>query len=129
MIIDVISTQIKETLKPMKLICVGSDEQPATEEDIKTVMEYWEENKELPKNFPSPLRQFNIKRSPLPGVLLVKLGSANRPASVEDMGDLQKQLADCAHDSELTLITHHCVSAEWVSEGVGLVAVQCQVRE
>ena len=42
-------------------------------------------------------------------ILVVRVGSDERPASPKDLENMQKSLAQLAVDDSLTLVTHHCV--------------------
>jgi hypothetical protein len=46
-------------------------------------------------------------------VKIVKIGSEERPASEEDIQDVQEQLANVANDPLLTIVTHHNFSLDW----------------
>jgi len=47
-------------------------------------------------------------------IKLIKVGDQNRPASEEDIADIQNQAAMTALDPLLTMVTHHAVDIEWV---------------
>jgi very-short-patch-repair endonuclease len=47
-------------------------------------------------------------------IRLVKVGDNDRPAGVSDIADIQAQLAQVANDPNLTLVTHHNVSYDWI---------------
>jgi len=49
-------------------------------------------------------------------IRIVKVGDKDRPASEEDLANVQSQLANVANDPNLTLVTHHAFEYSW--EGV-----------
>jgi very-short-patch-repair endonuclease len=46
-------------------------------------------------------------------IKVVKIGSDTRPASQEDIDNVQDELASIANDPNLTLVTHHNFDLEW----------------
>jgi very-short-patch-repair endonuclease len=46
-------------------------------------------------------------------IRVVKVGDEKRPASEEDLADVQTQLMTVANDPNLTLVTHHAFEYEW----------------
>lgn len=42
-------------------------------------------------------------------ILVVKVGSEERPASASDIKGIQEMLAMAEKDTDLTIITHHCI--------------------
>ena len=46
-------------------------------------------------------------------IKVVKIGSNERPASQEDIDNVQDELASLANDPNLTLVTHHNFDLEW----------------
>lgn len=62
------------------------------------------------------LRQANwliAERHAVP-IKIVKIGSDTRPASQEDIWDVQERLSEVANDPLLTFVTHHAFDYEWV---------------
>jgi very-short-patch-repair endonuclease/intein/homing endonuclease len=62
------------------------------------------------------LRQANwliAERHAVP-IKIVKIGSDQRPASQEDIWDVQERLSEVANDPLLTFVTHHAFDYEWV---------------
>lgn len=98
----------------IRVICVGDDWNPATTEDIMKVMRYVEKHKEIPVSGELLVREFSVNRSPKPGILVVRIGSDNRPAMGDDFESIRDQLDKVLGDPELTIITHHNFELEWV---------------
>lgn len=96
------------------IIRVGDDDNPATTEDIASVMKYVEEHKEIPRDGELIVDELKINRSPNPGVLIIRIGSNDRPASWDDFEDIRNQLDKVYNDPDLTIITHHSFNAEWI---------------
>jgi len=46
-------------------------------------------------------------------IKIVKVGSEERPASPQDLANVQAQLAQTANDPNLTLVTHHAFELDW----------------
>tara|TARA_Y100000034_G_scaffold136138_1_gene211021 strand:- start:473 stop:5947 length:5475 start_codon:yes stop_codon:yes gene_type:complete len=46
-------------------------------------------------------------------IRVVKVGEKDRPATDDDIADIQNQLATIANDPNLTLVTHHAFDYEW----------------
>jgi len=46
-------------------------------------------------------------------VRVVKIGDKDRPATADDIADVQSQLAAVANDPNLTIVTHHAFEYEW----------------
>ena len=112
------SLNIPDGLKPIRVICLGSDTDPATAEDISKVQKYLVNHANLPKDWPKKTRRYKVHRSPLPGTFIVQIGSCNRPATPEDIEIVRKNLFVVANDPDLTIVTHHNFKMEWVGEGV-----------
>lgn len=47
-------------------------------------------------------------------IRVVKVGDNDRPASANDIADVQSQLAQVANDPNLTLVTHHAFDYDWI---------------
>jgi len=47
-------------------------------------------------------------------IRIAKVGQADRPASTDDIADVQEQLAAVANDPNLTIITHHAFELDFV---------------
>ena len=58
--------------------------------------------------------QYLIAERHIVPIKIVKIGSEQRPASQEDINDVQERLAEVANDPLLTLVTHHAFDYEWV---------------
>lgn len=57
--------------------------------------------------------QFIIAERLVLPIKVVKIGSDTRPASQEDIDNVQDELASLANDPNLTLVTHHNFDLEW----------------
>ena len=57
--------------------------------------------------------QFLIAERLVLPIKVVKIGSDTRPASQEDIDNVQDELASLANDPNLTLVTHHNFDLEW----------------
>ena len=57
--------------------------------------------------------QFIIAERLILPIKVVKIGSDDRPASQEDIDNVQDELASLANDPNLTLVTHHNFNLEW----------------
>ena len=57
--------------------------------------------------------QFLIAERLVLPIKVVKIGSDTRPASQEDIDNVQDELASIANDPNLTLVTHHNFDLEW----------------
>ena len=57
--------------------------------------------------------QFIIAERLILPIKVVKIGSDTRPASQEDIDNVQDELASLANDPNLTLVTHHNFDLEW----------------
>jgi len=58
--------------------------------------------------------QYLIAERHVVPIKIVKIGTEQRPASQEDISDVQERLAEVANDPLLTLVTHHAFDYEWV---------------
>ena len=47
-------------------------------------------------------------------ITIVKVGSDERPAGIEDIKAIQEQLAQTANDPNLTIVTHHAISFDCI---------------
>jgi very-short-patch-repair endonuclease len=47
-------------------------------------------------------------------IRVVKVGDKDRPATAEDIADMQSNLAAVAQDPNLTIVTHHAAEFDWV---------------
>lgn len=59
--------------------------------------------------------QYIIAERHITPIKIVKIGSENRPASQEDIDNVQDELASLANDPNLTLVTHHNFELDWYS--------------
>lgn len=59
--------------------------------------------------------QYIIAERHITPIKIVKIGSDNRPASQEDIDNVQDELASLANDPNLTLVTHHNFELDWYS--------------
>ena len=50
-------------------------------------------------------------------IKIVKVGSEERPASAQDIANVQSQLSTTANDPNLVIVTHHAFDVEWVGAG------------
>jgi len=50
-------------------------------------------------------------------VKIVKVGTEERPASPQDIADVQTQMQMTANDPNLVIVTHHAFEIEWVGAG------------
>ena len=107
----------KAELAPARVYCLGSDYDPVTPKEIREAQDYIREHGSLPKSWPKKYKYYTVERGPLPGVLLVELGSHNRPAHSLDIIDMQKLLRNNACDPELTIVTHHNFHMKWIEKG------------
>jgi very-short-patch-repair endonuclease len=57
--------------------------------------------------------QYMIAERLILPIKVVKIGSDTRPASQEDIDNVQDELASIANDPNLTLVTHHNFDLEW----------------
>jgi very-short-patch-repair endonuclease len=57
--------------------------------------------------------QYMIAERLIIPIKVVKIGSDTRPASQEDIDNVQDELASIANDPNLTLVTHHNFDMEW----------------
>ena len=57
-------------------------------------------------------------------IKVVKVGSETRPASGQDIADIQAQLANTSNDPNLTLVTHHAFDLEWYGASGKVLQVQ-----
>ena len=57
--------------------------------------------------------QFIIAERLILPIKVVKIGSDTRPASQEDIDNVQDELASLANDPNLTLVTHHNFDMDW----------------
>jgi len=57
--------------------------------------------------------QFIVAERMILPIKVVKIGSDTRPASQEDIDNVQDELASIANDPNLTLVTHHNFDLEW----------------
>jgi len=47
-------------------------------------------------------------------ILVVKVGSDNRPATKEDLEDVEKQIKKALEDPDPILVTHHNIEFQYV---------------
>ena len=47
-------------------------------------------------------------------IKIIKIGTPERPASPEDISDVQEQISEVANDPLLTIVTHHAFDYEWI---------------
>lgn len=50
-------------------------------------------------------------------IKIVKVGTEERPASEQDIANVQTQLSTTANDPNLVIVTHHAFDVEWVGAG------------
>ena len=50
-------------------------------------------------------------------IKIVKVGTEERPASAQDIANVQTQLATTANDPNLVIVTHHAFDIQWVGAG------------
>ena len=116
----------------LKIVRIGSDENPAGSIDIHRMRDHINQSKEIPSNIKSKrvywqpgsgyyeedidlsVKVLQINRSPKPGFLLVKVGSQARPATSMDLKDIKEQLQKVHDDKNLTLVIHNNFEAEWI---------------
>ena len=110
----------KKNIKTIKLVRIGSDEHPASENDVETVLNMCKkrgENKTIDDNFLSVIKktvspcdvQYDIIECNVnTQTIVVKVGTQNRPALCADVVDMQKEMDTTKNDMDLTIITHHC---------------------
>ena len=59
--------------------------------------------------------QYIVAERHITPIKIVKIGSNERPASQEDIDNVQDELASLANDPNLTLVTHHNFELDWYS--------------
>lgn len=57
-------------------------------------------------------------------IKIAKVGSETRPASAQDIADVQAQLAQTSNDPNLTLVTHHAFELDWFGASGKILQVQ-----
>ena|SRR3990167_3144869 len=98
----------------IRVIKLGSDELPATEDDIQSLNVYLETHKEVPAVWHDLLVEVShVNRMPKPGILVVRIGDENRPASKLDLEDAKSLLASDYMKKDLSIVTHHLFNVEW----------------
>ncbi len=111
----------------VRVVQIGSDNAPATTSVIRKIEELSEAGNKIPRRVTFPcaingkvenidysIKEYQVDCSPKPGVLLIRVGSINRPAQIEDIKDVEISLEMC-DDDDLTFVTHHNFEAEWIS--------------
>ena len=70
--------------------------------------------------------QYIIAERLIVPVKVVKIGSDTRPASQEDIDNVQDELSSLANDPNLTLVTHHNFDLEWYGAGSKIYDISSQ---
>jgi hypothetical protein len=97
----------------MMVVKVGSDERPAGKkdvEDVKKLLKLCWDNPNLSAVMHHVVSVVSVPKVASDELLLVNVGSDERPASIEDIADIQKKLAECAVHPSKTLVTHHSIN-------------------
>lgn len=47
-------------------------------------------------------------------ILLVKVGSEDRPATKDDLIDMENKLRNCIKNNDNIIVTHHAVQVEYI---------------
>lgn len=128
MVFNALALETNEHTKPIRVITVGTDDNPATEQDIIDIQNYLQNHDTLPDDWPQKWGMYKVNRYPLPGTLVIKLGSSNRPPTPTDIHEVTEQLRQVIDDPCLTIVTHHCFKMEWVEKGKALVLINLTPR-
>ena len=112
----IIRTRDNRTAFPSKngfiIIKIGNDERPAGPEDIETVENQIEQTLMDPELTIITHHAFDVLHIPKlkPNqILVVKVGSEERPAGPADIEAIQKTLVDRADSDKNYIVTHHAV--------------------
>jgi len=119
-------------LPSIKLYNLGSDKDPVTADEVQAAMDAVEKNNgALPKDWPKKHKFSKVPRSPVPGHLLIKIGSSNRPATEQDIADIMEQIKKAVQDPDLTIVTHHNLELQWIPDGVrtGIIRLEPEKEE
>ena len=73
--------------------------------------------------------QFIIAERLILPIKVVKIGSDERPASQEDIDNVQDELAALANDPNLTLVTHHNFDLEWYGASSKIHSLQGEFEQ
>ena len=109
---------IKSIPVPIRVICIGDDNQPATTQEIEDVHEYVKNNNSFPINYHLPISEYFVDRNPKPGFVLVKVGNTNKPATLSDIQSLEQELSNVVNDPKLIIVTHHTFDMEWIHTSI-----------
>jgi very-short-patch-repair endonuclease/intein/homing endonuclease len=62
-------------------------------------------------------------------VRVVKIGDKERPASADDIAEVQQQMAAVANDPNLTIVTHHAFEYDWYGSSGKIHNIQGEIEQ
>ncbi len=105
--------------KELMIVKIGSDERPAANGDILSIQKQLTQVANNPNLTIVTHHAFEIEVVTKPSneeILVVKVGNYERPASPDDIRNMQLLLAKVPSNKETTIVTHHAVKFEFFNK-------------
>ena len=124
--INIIKTKENNKKQNILVVKVGNENRPASPEDIQSIQEAMARNAgkknltlitHLPIEFEQVIR-YNKGSKNDKEILIVCVGTDERPAGPEDIQETQKALNQVALDPNLTYVTHHAVAFKTIKKSL-----------
>jgi hypothetical protein len=94
---------------------IGTNDLPATTDDINNLKALLEKKERPNKVNGKPVVYTTVSSGEEPGFFLTVLGTDDRPATSQDIKDIQVQLNAINDQDELTIVTHPAFQMTWVT--------------